>query len=59
MSTLTREEQIEHILKKLNEIIEYCKGWKNCQDGSYEMALANSGYFKLLEELDKLRKKET
>jgi len=28
--------------------------WKRCQDGSFEMALDQSGYFKLLDEIKTL-----
>jgi hypothetical protein len=51
MSELTLQE----LEAKLASILKYCEGWKSCQDGSYEMALDNSGYSKVLEQIRVLK----
>ena len=30
-----------------------CQGWKGCKDGSFEMALANNGFYDACREADK------
>jgi len=42
---------LEELQAKAKDILQYCEGWKKCQDGSYEMALHNSGYDKVLKEI--------
>ena len=49
-SKMTKEE----ILSKLEAIDKKCSHWKSSQDGSYEMALHNNGYFKLIQQLKQL-----
>jgi hypothetical protein len=44
----------EEILSKLEAIDKKCSHWKSSQDGSYEMALHNNGYFKLIQQLKQL-----
>ena len=39
---------------KLDAILESNQHWKNCQDGSYEMALSMSGYYDLKKQLTQL-----
>ena len=41
---------IEEMKQKLDEIAKKNAHWKTCQDGSYEMALNEDGYWKLLDE---------
>tara|TARA_R110000787_G_scaffold148401_1_gene262331 strand:- start:43 stop:213 length:171 start_codon:yes stop_codon:yes gene_type:complete len=36
-------------------ILDRCEHWKNCSDGSYEMALSVAGYHEKIEYLFKLR----
>jgi hypothetical protein len=45
----------QQLKEKLQAIEKKCQHWKSCQDGSYEMALHNSGYFRVLEQLKELR----
>jgi hypothetical protein len=49
---------LEELQAKAKAILEYCEGWKKCQDGSYEMALLNSGYDKVLKEIKDIRDME-
>ena len=41
-------EQINTLEKKAKDILANCESWKKCQDGSYEMALNNSGYYDII-----------
>jgi hypothetical protein len=50
--------RLEELQEKLKSILQYCDGWKNCQDGSYEMALHNSGYDRVLKEIKEIREAE-
>ena len=51
--------QIAALQKKLKAIEAYCAGWKKCQDGSYEMALCNSGYDRVYAEIKALHEQAT
>ena len=44
-------EQINILEKKAKDILAQCESWKKCQDGSYEMALSNSGYYDIIEQI--------
>ncbi len=48
---MTKDEIITEMeyLRKKNE------HWKSCQDGSYEMALDASGYYRLMKLLDQYK----
>jgi hypothetical protein len=48
-------EQINTLEKKAKDILARCESWKKCQDGSYEMALSNSGYYNLIEQVQALK----
>lgn len=39
---------------RMSAIEAQCHGWKSCRDGSYEMALHSSGYYKLQDQLEAL-----
>lgn len=45
-------DEIKALMMKIRKQNE---GWKNCKDGSYEMALAQCGYMKLFERLCQLQ----
>jgi hypothetical protein len=44
----------ERIQAKINQILSENEHWKQCQDGSYEMALSYAGIYELYEELREL-----
>ena len=48
-------EQINTLEEKANDILARCESWKKCQDGSYEMALSNSGYYDLIKQVQALK----
>jgi hypothetical protein len=48
-------EQINILEKKAKDILARCESWKKCQDGSYEMALSNSGYYDIIEQVQSLK----
>jgi hypothetical protein len=50
--------RLEELQAKLKSILQYCDGWKTCQDGSYEMALHNSDYDIVLKEIKEIREAE-
>lgn len=43
----------DEILSTIKESWETLKGWKRCQDGSFEMALSERGYYLACGEADK------
>ena len=46
--------ELETLQARVKAILESQAHWKSCQDGSYEMALHNSGYWDVLEQIKKL-----
>lgn len=50
---------LEELEAKAKAILQYCEGWKSCQDGSYEMALDNSGYSEVLKQIRDIRDMES
>ena len=46
--------ELETLQARAQAILESNAYWKNSQDGSYEMALHNSGYWEVLEQIKKL-----
>ena len=46
--------ELETLQARLNSILESNAHWKSCQDGSYEMALHNSGYWETVEKIKEL-----
>ena len=46
--------ELETLQTRLNSILESNAHWKSCQDGSYEMALHNSGYWETVEKIKEL-----
>jgi hypothetical protein len=46
--------ELETLQARARAILETNAYWKNSQDGSYEMALHNSGYWEVLEQIKKL-----
>lgn len=49
---LTELEQLE---AKRKDILDRCAGWKKCQDGSYEMALDNAGFYEVMKRITEVR----
>ena len=49
--------ELETLQARLKSILEYNEHWKSCQDGSYEMALHNSGYWETVEKIKELENK--
>ena len=47
---------IEELKAKADQIISSKSSWANTTDGSYEMALHEAGYWKLLKEIEDLEK---
>lgn len=45
------EARKEEVLEKIRRIERANEYWKSCNDGSYEQALAHSGYRELCQEL--------
>ncbi len=45
---------IEEIKQKMDDILHRNDHWKRCQDGSYERALSEDGYFNLLDEYKRM-----
>jgi hypothetical protein len=45
---------ITEIRVKMDEILEAKQHWKKYQDGSYELSLSEAGFYKLLEQYEKL-----
>jgi hypothetical protein len=45
---------ITEIRVKMDEILEAKQYWKKYQDGSYELALSEAGFYKLLEKHEEL-----
>ena len=43
--------ELETLQARLKSILESNAHWKSCQDGSYEMALHNSGYWETVEKI--------
>ena len=48
--------KLEELKAKAVQIRSSKSHWASCQDGSYEMALGEAGYWKLLKEIDDLEK---
>jgi hypothetical protein len=46
--------ELDTLKARARAILETNAYWKNSQDGSYEMALHNSGYWEVLEQIKKL-----
>ena len=46
--------ELETLQARAKSILESQAHWKSCQDGSYEMALHNSGYSEILEKIKEL-----
>ena len=53
------EDKLKELRKLAALILSTNAHWKSCQDGSYEMALHNSGYYDLLDEINEIKKNET
>ena len=51
--------ELETLQTRLNSILESNAHWKSCQDGSYEMALHNSGYWETVEKIKELQNEST
>jgi hypothetical protein len=49
------ELRIKELTEKMKALLERNAHWRNCSDGSYEMALSVSGYYDLGDELKELR----
>jgi len=49
---MTRKQEIE---KEMSEIWASCQSWAKCGDGSDGACRMNKGYYKLRDELDKLK----
>ena len=43
--------ELETLQARVKAILESQAHWKSCQDGSYEMALHNSGYWETVEKI--------
>jgi hypothetical protein len=52
------KDEIQHCIRALFEIQASCEWWKKCCDGSYEMALANSGIKEVEDRLAYLKSDE-
>ena len=48
--------KLEELKAKAVQIISSRSHWASCQDGSYEMALSEAGYYRLLKEIADLEK---
>lgn len=48
--------KLEELKEKAKQIRSSRSHWASCQDGSYEMALNESGYYRLLKEIEDLEK---
>ena len=48
--------KLEELKAKAVQIRSSRSHWASCQDGSYERALAESGYYRLLKEIVDLKK---
>jgi hypothetical protein len=46
---------ITEIRVKMDEILEAKQSWKKYQDGSYELALSEAGFYKLLKQYEELQ----
>ena len=46
--------ELETLKARAQAILESNAYWKSSQDGSYEMALHNSGYWDVMEQIKKL-----
>ena len=46
--------ELETLQARVKAILESNAHWKSCQDGSYEMALHNSGYWETVEKIKEL-----
>lgn len=49
------ETELEQLEAKREDILNYCVGWKKCQDGSYEMALDNLGFYEVIKRIAQLK----
>ena len=49
--------ELETLQACVKAILESNEHWKRCQDGSYEMALHNSGYWETVEKIKELENK--
>ena len=47
---------LEELKEKAVQIRSSKSSWASSQDGSYEMALSESGYYRLLKEIEDLEK---
>ena len=48
--------KLEELKAKAVQIRSSRSHWASCQDGSYEMALSEAGYYRLLKEIEDLEK---
>ena len=48
--------KLEELKERAKQIRSSKRSWASCQDGSYEMALHEAGYWKLLKEIEDLEK---
>ena len=48
--------KLEELKEKAKQIISSRSHWASCQDGSYERALSEAGYYRLLKEIADLEK---
>jgi hypothetical protein len=46
--------ELETLRARAEAILKAQAHWKSCQDGSYEMALHNSGYWNTVEKIKEL-----
>jgi hypothetical protein len=51
--------ELEILKANAADILERCKGWKKCQDGSYEMALHYAGYDDLIKQIEEYQNERT
>ncbi len=51
---LPKEDRVEILQSEIDQILAENEHWKQCQDGSYEMALSHAGIYELYEELREL-----
>ena len=51
--------ELETLQTRAKAILESNAHWKSCQDGSYEMALHNSGYWEIVEKIKELEHEQS
>ena len=50
--------ELDQIKEQMDDLLKRNDHWKSCQDGSYEMALDLSGYYKLKKQYNELLKQQ-